>query len=69
VNALFTDGAAKNVSTVSTGPISGFYKPEQAFSTFNGMPANGNWSLRVADDVSSDTGTVTLAQLAICVVP
>jgi cysteine-rich repeat protein len=67
-NTIFADAAAVAI-TAGTAPFTGLFRPEQPFSVFNGTPASGTWTLRVTDSVSTDTGTVTSAELAICVVP
>ena len=67
-NTIFSDAAAVAI-TAGTAPFTGLFRPEQALSVFNGSAANGTWTLRVADTSAIDTGTVTSAELALCVVP
>ncbi len=58
---LFTDAASSNITSINNSNInniSGSYRPEQAFSTLSGNP-NGTWSLKVFDDASTDTGSLT----------
>ncbi len=37
--------------------VSGFYRPFQALSMFDGLLANGSWQLRVSDNAGGPTGT------------
>lgn len=58
---LFTDAASSNITSINNSNISnisGSYRPEQAFSTLSGNP-NGTWSLKVYDDATTDTGSLT----------
>jgi hypothetical protein len=65
---FFRDGAGASI-VGATAPFAGVFRPEQPFSTFTNTSVNGNWSLRVADDTSTDTGSVTGWDLAFCVNP
>lgn len=56
-NTVFDDAAATSI-TAGTAPFTGTYKPEGSLATLNNKPANGTWTLRVADDASGDTGTL-----------
>jgi subtilisin-like proprotein convertase family protein len=66
-NTVFDDAAAASITSIlSTGaPWSGTYRPEVAFSAFNGQNPNGVWTLRVADDISSDLGTIRAFRVTI----
>jgi len=46
-------GASQNVT----------YKPQDAFSVFNGLAAGGKWTVSVSDTEVADTGTITSATL------
>jgi subtilisin-like proprotein convertase family protein len=54
---IFDDSA---LSSIVSGPFlttGGTYRPEQPLSTFNGLDALGNWTLRVGDNAFGDTGS------------
>ena len=59
-NTIFSSTSG-NPITGNTAPFNGTYSPEEPFSNFpGGNSPNGNWTLRVIDDVSSgDVGTLT----------
>ena len=57
-------GWAGGSVTAGTAPFIGNYTPEVAFSAFNGSNANGNWTLRVCDDASPNTGNFVYARLS-----
>jgi subtilisin-like proprotein convertase family protein len=65
-NTTISDAGATNI-TAGSAPFTGTYRPEEvAFSTYGGT-FQGNWTLYVLDDASSDSGslldfTLTLAQ-------
>lgn len=61
---VFDDEATTPI-TSGTAPFAGSYKPEQALSALDGKPLNGNWKLRLIDDLSGDTGTIFCWQLVI----
>jgi cysteine-rich repeat protein len=65
-NTLFSDSCAAAI-TSGTAPFSGCYHPEAAMASFNGTPANGTWTLTVADTATGDTGTLNSWQLTLCV--
>ena len=54
---VFDDEAATAI-TAGTAPFTGSFRPEVLLSTFDGMEANGTWTLYVSDDGSGDTGTL-----------
>lgn len=58
INTVFDDEAATSI-TAGTAPFTGTFRPEGLLSTFDGMPANGTWTLRTSDDANLDTGTLT----------
>ncbi len=52
-----------------SAPFTGCFAPETPFSTFNGTSPAGTWTLSVADDTSTDQGTLNAYKLALCVGP
>jgi subtilisin family serine protease/subtilisin-like proprotein convertase family protein len=56
-NTVFDDQAAVAI-TAGSAPFSGTYRPAGKLSTFNGLGANGTWTLRVTDSFTTDTGTI-----------
>ena len=59
-NTVFTDAASINI-TAGFPPFTGSFKPEgpgTLASVFNGSAVNGIWTLRVADDLNLEEGTV-----------
>ncbi|MGV3698045.1 proprotein convertase P-domain-containing protein, partial [Flavobacterium sp.] len=57
LNTCFSATAATAI-TAGTAPFTGSFIPEQPFSGFNGVNANGTWQLVVVDDAGIDTGTI-----------
>ena len=55
------------IDTIDTAgaPYTGRFLPHQALAAFNGTPANGTWTLNVADGEVGDTGTVRAFSLQI----
>jgi subtilisin-like proprotein convertase family protein len=51
---VFTDTASTPIAN-GVAPFTGYFLPEQAFANLTG-PANGTWSLNVADNALFDTG-------------
>jgi len=62
---IFIDSAA-NPITGGTAPFTGLFRPEQPLSTLAGTALAGTWTLRAADDATTDTGTLTGFQVAVC---
>ncbi len=56
-NTVFSN-LAINPITGGTGPFTGLFLPEGDLTTLFSLP-NGNWTLRVADDLGGDLGTLT----------
>jgi subtilisin-like proprotein convertase family protein len=54
-NTVFVDSASTSI-TLGNAPFTGSFNPEQALSTLYPGAINGNWSLRVFDDFSGNTG-------------
>jgi subtilisin-like proprotein convertase family protein len=54
------DGAATNIQNAASGgmQLTGTFAPANPLSAFNGMSANGTWTLSVADTVAADSGTL-----------
>ncbi|MCX7830462.1 MAG: proprotein convertase P-domain-containing protein, partial [Acidobacteria bacterium] len=52
------DWEATTPITSGTPPFTGVFKPEGNLSTLYGKNAQGNWTLKVYDDASLDTGTI-----------
>jgi len=57
INTVFNDSAANPISS-GTAPFTGSFRPESPLSAFNGQSPFGNWTFRVNDNASSDTGRV-----------
>ena len=70
INTTLDDEAAIPISVfgIHSGPI---YKPELygRLEFFKGMQAQGNWTLRVRDDLAANTGTVNSWSLNVCEAP
>lgn len=64
INATFEDGGS---SVLCRQPTIGNFDPSTSFSVFNGLPANGNWTLLVADNEGGDFGTLNSWTLEVCV--
>ncbi|MBP7149089.1 MAG: proprotein convertase P-domain-containing protein [Acidobacteria bacterium] len=58
VDTVFDDSAVTPISSGSA-PFTGSFKPESPLAGFNGIPANGTWTLHVVDNAGGDTGTLT----------
>lgn len=68
VNTIFDDAATTLISA-GTAPFTGRFRPVQSLSAFNGQGANGNWILRIRDNATDDTGTLTNWSLDITTSP
>ncbi len=68
VNTIFDDAATTLISA-GTAPFTGRFRPAQALSALNGGGANGNWILRIRDNATEDTGTLTNWSLDITTSP
>jgi subtilisin-like proprotein convertase family protein len=62
ISTLFDDEATMSISQGSP-PFTGSFQPDQPLATFDGLPAAGDWSLRVEDHAGWDTGTLDSWQL------
>ena len=58
VSTGFDDEAATAIGAAAA-PFAGTFRPETPLSVFDGRPQAGTWTLRVADQVAQDTGTLT----------
>jgi VCBS repeat-containing protein len=56
-NTTFSDQALQTINA-GAAPFFGTFVPEQPLSSFNGMNAQGNWTLRVTDLASGQVGTL-----------
>ena len=54
---VFDDAATTPIASGSP-PYSGTFQPDSPLSVFNNLPAAGNWTLKVVDSASSDTGQI-----------
>jgi cysteine-rich repeat protein len=66
-NTVFAIGGAS--ITGGTAPFTGVFGPEGNFATIVNTAATGAWTLRVADDVTTDAGTLDSWKLNLCVQP
>ncbi|WP_412561150.1 T9SS type A sorting domain-containing protein [Winogradskyella sp. MIT101101] len=64
----FRDNAATSI-TAGSAPFTGPHMPEQPLSTFNGVDADGTWTLNFCDDAGGDTGTFNSWSLTFAPVP
>lgn len=64
---VFDDEAGTPIAGLGSGstPFAGSFIPEQSLSAFDGISAAGTWTLFVADDLGSDTGTIGCFELVI----
>lgn len=60
LSTCFSDKAVTPIENISESlaPFTNTYRPEETFSNFIGQNINGNWTLKVIDDTSTDTGTL-----------
>jgi subtilisin-like proprotein convertase family protein len=58
VNTVFVDSAATAI-TAGDAPFTGNFRPEQALSQLYPGAINGNWSLKIVDDLGADVGNLT----------
>jgi subtilisin-like proprotein convertase family protein len=63
---ILHDGCGTPVANGAV-PFAGCFSPEAPLAGLNNQPANGVWTLQVADDAGGDTGTLTGWSLALCV--
>ena len=57
LGTLFDDEAATPIASGSP-PFSGSFRPDQPLSQADGIPATGDWRLRVVDQAGVDTGDI-----------
>jgi cysteine-rich repeat protein len=65
-STLFSDFATLGINA-GTAPFSGSFTPVEALSGLNNQSAQGTWGLRVTDDTTTVSGTVSNWSLALCV--
>jgi len=67
-NIGFDDDAATSVTSASCNPLGGggVFIPTNPLSTFDGVSANGNWTLRIDDGANQDGGQLNSWSLKIC---
>ena len=63
-NTTFDDAATASITSGSP-PFTGSFRPEQALSGLYPGAINGSWSLKVADDLAADTGSLLAWSIAI----
>lgn len=61
-----TNTAADLEVTCGTPAVVGDFQPLGAFSAFEGMDPNGNWTLNISDNGPGDTGSLTAASFDFC---
>ncbi len=69
---LDDDSGGPSISTISgagTDPVAGTYTPDAPLAVFDGEPASGTWTLRVADLATGDTGVLRRFSLIITTTP
>lgn len=59
---VFQDAAATSIENGGAG-VGGTFRPQEAFSAFDGEDPNGNWSLMFRDLVNGDTSSISGATL------
>ena len=57
INTVLDDSATMSVIN-ATAPFTGTFKPQSPLSIFNGVPAKGEWELRIYDRAAGNTGTL-----------
>lgn len=72
-DTILDDQAATSIAA-GIAPFAGSYRPEGLLSAFNGLAANGVWTLRITDDAGADTGalaswSITIETATACAPP
>ncbi|MDG5491715.1 T9SS type A sorting domain-containing protein [Psychroserpens sp. SPM9] len=57
-DCILDDSASETLPTSFTSPVTGTFLPLEALAGFNGLSADGDWSLIVCDSADGDIGTV-----------
>ncbi|MBL8913767.1 MAG: DUF4215 domain-containing protein, partial [Archangium sp.] len=60
------DSTCSTLVTSGVAPFTGCYRPEAAFTGFNGQSMTGTWTFRAADTASLDSGTFNNWSLIMC---
>ncbi|GGG44444.1 proprotein convertase P-domain-containing protein [Bizionia arctica] len=68
VNTVFDDEATLLIIDVliADAPFTNTYQPEGSLADFNGLQANGDWTLSITDDQGSDGGSLINWFIDIC---
>jgi subtilisin-like proprotein convertase family protein len=61
---VFDDAAATAISA-GTAPFAGAFRPDGSLAALAGSPSEGNWTLKINDGASGDSGTLFCWQLEI----
>jgi hypothetical protein len=65
--ATFEDtGGAISCKNGTTATLRGRFKPKDALSAFNGESMKGNWTLRIKDNISGNSGALKAWNLRVC---
>ena len=62
-NTTFDDEATTPIAS-GTPPFSGSFRPDSPLTAADGLTASGAWRLKVVDQASADTGTITAWSVA-----
>ncbi len=65
----FDDEGGSGPITAGVAPFTGNFVPEGALSTFDGRGMNGNWTMRITDDLGGDVGVVGCVRLTLAYSP
>jgi subtilisin family serine protease len=63
------DDEARTLISKAASPFVGSYRPEEALSGFDGLPARGTWTLIVSDRSGGKLGRVTAASIDVTTTP
>ncbi len=66
-NTTFDDSATTSI-TEGSPPYNGTYKPQGNLSDFNGLNAQGDWTLNIIDNYNQDGGILNNWSLELCAV-
>jgi subtilisin-like proprotein convertase family protein len=57
-NTVFDDAAAATITSTTTAPFTGAFRPAEPLSAMDGAPLAGTWSLKVVDDQPGNFGSI-----------